>query len=102
MLNLKLGDLIETIDIGDQVMCDICNTDYTNDNVSKGGILFGSKAVCPKCIPRMEQNIIKYHEEEFIKDRCPVDMTFREWCLKLRNGRNTIETYAFEIDDNGD
>jgi len=99
MLNINLGDLIETIDIGDQVVCDICNTDYTNDNISKGGILFGSKAVCPICAPRMEQNIIKYHEQEFIKGRCPVDVTFREWCLGLRNGQNTVKIYNLNKDN---
>jgi len=79
----------EIFDIGDTVICDTCGEDYTNSDES-GGILFGSKGVCPKCAPSLEADAKKYHEEEWIKARCPDGMSFKDWCLKLRGGDNRI------------
>lgn len=89
-------DLVEIMDIGDQVICDICNEDYTHNNIDQGGILFGSKAVCPKCTPKLEDSAKKYNEEDYITDRCPARMTFREWCLQLRNGNNLVSVYTWD------
>jgi hypothetical protein len=36
------------IDIGDTVICDFCNDDYTESD-KKGGIIVGGYAICPKC-----------------------------------------------------
>ena len=36
------------VDVGDDVICDICNDDYT-ESKELGGVLIGSYAVCPKC-----------------------------------------------------
>ena len=85
--------LEEVIDIGEDVMCDICSDDYTNSD-ENGGFLFGSKAVCPKCAPRIMEGIEKYNEQSHIKGYCPKDMSFRAWCLELRGGNNTIRIYT--------
>lgn len=37
------------IDIGDEVICDLCNSDYT-ESEQEGGLLVGSWAVCPECV----------------------------------------------------
>jgi hypothetical protein len=37
-----------SIDIGDTVVCDFCNRDYTESN-DKGGLIVGGYAVCPRC-----------------------------------------------------
>ena len=38
------------IDIGETVLCDLCNADYT-DSEAEGGILVGTYAICPTCAP---------------------------------------------------
>jgi hypothetical protein len=35
------------IDIGDTVLCDLCNADYT-DSEAEGGILMGTYSICPR------------------------------------------------------
>jgi hypothetical protein len=86
---------IETRHVGEVVVCDACNDDYT-DSTDSGGFLFGSHAYCPKCAKRSIERIKGYGEEKYIKDYCPEGMSFRDWCLKLRNGDNTIKTITVE------
>ncbi len=49
-----------------------------------GGILFGSKAACPKCAPGIEKRAKEFGEEKHIKARCPDGMGFAEWVRGLR------------------
>jgi NAD-dependent SIR2 family protein deacetylase len=72
-----------TIDGGDTVLCDMCNQDWTNSEVS-GGFLFLSKAICPDCEEGMRKNIIKYNEEHFIRGTCPENMSFYDWIMSMR------------------
>jgi len=67
-----------TIDCGDSVLCDLCNKDYTNSNIS-GGFLFGSNAVCPDCVTKMIKTIKEYKEEKYIKAWCPDNKSFADW-----------------------
>jgi len=76
--------ITDIIDIGDMVLCDICNDDYTNSDVH-GGILVGSYAVCPSCAPDFQDS------DDEPRIHCPAGMRFRDWVLRLRDGRNTIE-----------
>ena len=76
------------IDIGETVLCDLCNDDYTNSD-AQGGMLLGSYAICPRCAPQIEDT----GDESLIQ--CPADMRFRDWVLRLRGGRNTIEIMTF-------
>jgi hypothetical protein len=78
----------DIIDIGDTVLCDLCNDDYTNSD-AQGGVLVGSYAICPRCAPEFDDT----GDEPII--RCPAGMRFREWVLRLRGGRNTIEITTF-------
>ena len=72
--------------LGDIVICDTCGKDYTNSD-EKGGIEFGSKAVCPKCTPGFLKSAKKFNEENHIKRRCPDDKSFAEWVRDdLRDG----------------
>jgi len=75
-------------DIGDTVVCDLCNENYTNSE-AEGGCLVGSYAYCPKCVNRVEQR--------FIDAFCPRGLTFKQWVLLLRGGNNTIR---FDTGDN--
>jgi hypothetical protein len=78
------------IDIGDTVLCDLCNGDYT-DSDAEGGLLIGSHAICPACAPAIRRT--DEHGEPVTT--CPPGMRFRDWVLTLRNGRNTIEITAY-------
>jgi hypothetical protein len=81
---------IERIDVGHTVVCDDCSKDFTaSDEV--GGLLFQSKAIGPCCAPVWEANARQYHEERFIRARCPVTTPFRIWVLGLRGGDNTVK-----------
>ena len=79
--------ITDILDIGDMVLCDLCNDDYTHSDVH-GGILVGSYAVCPSCAPKFADS-----DEPII--HCPAGMRFRDWVLHLRGGRNTIEITTF-------
>lgn len=74
------------IDIGDTVVCDWCNADYT-DSPESGGVLVGSYAVCPQCEGRVAPDEVDV--------RCPTGVPFRDWVLDLRGGDNTIRITSF-------
>lgn len=81
-------EMEETIlDIGDTVVCDLCNADYTNSDES-GGALIGSYAACPECAA----DVIRRSEECGALDYsvCPKEMSFKEWVMRIRGGDNTI------------
>lgn len=77
---------ITIINIGDMVLCDYCNGDYTNSDEC-GGLLINNNAVCPQCITES-----RIAQAELI---CPPMIAFKEWVLALRNGNNTITIETF-------
>lgn len=78
-------------DMGDTVLCDICNEDYTeSDEPGLGAFLFVGKAVCPHCAGRVMTTIRQYGEQKMISEVCPPGITFKQWVLDLRGGDNTI------------
>ena len=79
-----LMKLLTVIEIGNTVLCDFCNTEYT-DSDATGGCLIGSYAVCPKCTPRLNKKEVDIF--------CPPEMQFRHFVLKVRGGDNTIKIY---------
>jgi hypothetical protein len=89
-------ELKEEWDIGDTVICDTCGVDFTNapESQEKGGMLFGSNGVCPRCAPRMEKDAIKYGEQGYIKARAGADETFKDFIVRIRNGNNKVKFYA--------
>ena len=88
---------IQTIDIGQQVFCDLCNTEFSQ-LPDTGGILVQSKGVCPRCAPKFEADLVKYGEEHYIRARCPADMRFHDWILKIRDGDNTIRVFEMSTE----
>lgn len=54
------------IEIGDLVVCDVCDEDFTN-RPDVGGLIFGSYAYCPECTKRQRPVIKKYGEEHMIR-----------------------------------
>ncbi len=71
------------IEPGNIVLCDLCNEDWTNSEVS-GGFLFQSKAVCPDCSKEFLGSIKQHNEEQFIRGRCPEDSSFANWIRSMR------------------
>lgn len=71
------------IDPGNKVVCDFCDTDYT-DSKECGGLLFQSKAVCPKCEPALIRSAESYDEMRFVRGHCPEFMAFADWIRSLR------------------
>lgn len=89
---------ITTIDIGNSVVCDSCNKDYTNSD-AKGGILVLSKAICPECQDKWLKDLKRYGEEYCLKDAANAEETFRDFVLRLRGGNNTMSVTTFESAD---
>lgn len=71
--------------IGNIVLCDLCNKDYTFSN-DIGGFIFGSNGVCPSCAPKMLKSVIKYDEEHAIRSHCPHDMSHKQFIYDYREG----------------
>lgn len=78
-----------------QVVCDGCNKNWS-DLTESGGILFGSKAYCPDCMPGLEQSIQEHGEDRFIKDRCPVGVSYADWVRGIRGPAPCVTTYTGE------
>lgn len=72
-----------SVPVGRTVLCDIDDTDLTDDPRS-GGYMFGSYAVGPCCVERHEETVRGYHEEDFIIVRCPEGVSFADWIRELR------------------
>ena len=71
------------IPLGRDVLCDIDDTDLTDDPRS-GGYMFGSYAVGPCCVQRHEAMVRGYREEHFIRARCPEGVSFADWVRGMR------------------
>lgn len=82
------------MDIGNRVVCDLCNTDFSSRD-DTGGLLLQSKAVCPLCSVEVKKSCLKYGEMEFIKAYCPKEMSFRDWILSYRSD-NIIRRIEFD------
>lgn len=71
------------VPLGQTVLCDWCDADWTARPES-GGFLFGSKATCPDCAPRLEAGAKAHGEESFIRARCPEGTSFAGWVRNMR------------------
>lgn len=89
---------IEFIDIGNTVLCDLCNADYT-DSEETGGMVVDANAVCPMCQPEMEISVKKHSEEDHVDARCPQGVEFRVFILQYRNGADYIAIETWEVGD---
>ena len=82
-----LGFTVIEIPVDDStVLCDLCNADYLHDDM-KGGYMFLSKAVCPKCGPKFEESAKSYNEEKYIGERAKEGETFRDFVYRIREMR---------------
>ncbi len=79
----------EAVDVGPLVVCDGCSEDFSNSD-AEGGMLFQSKALCPKCASKWEEGAKKYGAEHFIRARAEPGESFKAFTLRMRGGNNTI------------
>lgn len=71
------------IDVGDIVICDICNKDFSNSDES-GGFVFGSYGYGPCCAEKGLQSIKSFNEEKYIVAVCPQDKSFKQFIIDYR------------------
>lgn len=82
------------VPVGRYVVCDSCSTDYT-DSPDIGGILVGSKTICPVCTPRWLENLRRYGELNHIAARCDEHTSFADWVRSLRGPDAAITITGF-------
>lgn len=87
--------LEKVIDMGDTVLCDLCNEDWTTRTES-GGILVGSHAWCPTCEPAALRNMQEHNEMHLLKGKCPEGVSFADWVRQLRGGDNKIKYFSMD------
>ena len=83
------------ISLGDTVLCDLCNEDYT-DSSESGGFIFGSTAYCPPCATKSLPTIHEYDEEGYISAYCPEDQSFSDFVRAYRGGEGTIRIITWD------
>lgn len=81
---------VDRIDIGNTVLCDLCNEDFTNSNKS-GGFIYMTKGICPNCAGDFLKAVKKCKEEMYISQYCPKDTSFADFIRNYRGDNNFIE-----------
>lgn len=85
--------------LGDVVLCDLCNQDYTHDQGSFGGFVFSGKAVCPSCADRFEARVKQHNEDRYIECRAEAGETFADFIRRYRGGPATMTITSFDTAD---
>lgn len=74
---------VYTLDLGDKVLCDLCNKDYSNKQQT-GGFLFNRSAVCPECAPKFIEIIDQHNERSMITAKPLPGEPFCQFVLRIR------------------
>jgi len=74
------------VDIGDTVVCDICNRDFTQSK-EKGGIILGGYAFCPRC----ERKVTKLSDIDYVSRP---DESFADFVKRVRK-HSTVGICSF-------
>jgi hypothetical protein len=72
----------EKVELGRDVVCDICAQDWT-DRPESGGFLFGSYAYCPDCAVKGFKDIRKHKEDHRIRGFCGSE-SFADFVRRMR------------------
>lgn len=81
-----------TIPVGNIVICDACNTDFTKSN-AVGGLICGSWAICPYCDQRAPWD--GYRHKKTVRPDVPWQ-TFREFVIAHRGPDAAIKIISGE------
>lgn len=76
--------------LGETVVCDACNEDYSV-RPDQGGFIFGSYAYCPACAADALPRIEGYGETYMIRARCPEGKTFADFVREYRGPDAAIQ-----------
>ena len=71
------------IPLGDSVLCDFCNKDWTG-NLATGGFVVHGYATCPDCAEGTYKNLEKFDELAYIETTCEPGETFAQMVLRYR------------------
>lgn len=77
------------VDVGRNVVCDNCSVDYTNAD-AQGGMIFGSRAICPTCEPSWRKSLTQYGEQHMIRATCPAGQSFADFVRAYRGPNSKI------------
>jgi len=80
----------QPIDVGNIVVCDVCDGDYT-DSEECGGVLFGTYSYCPKCERELMPRICGTSEQANIRGKARPGESFKNFVMRIRDGNNTIQ-----------
>ena len=81
--------------LGRKVICDYCDHDYTESTLP-GGLIFESKAVCPRCEPRIRASIRHYNEKRHIKAENSLMVPFAQFVREFRGPDASIIVRTFD------
>jgi|GEM_PF-1971124 len=81
------------IPVGDVVVCDVCNADYTESQAT-GGFIFGSYAYCPRCARSHLEKIREYGEEHLIRARAEPGEAFADFVRRYRGPHAFIRIHG--------
>ncbi len=84
-----LGNPGAEIEIGRIVVCDCCNTDYTNSQRA-GGFIYQSRAICPACAGDWMAAIISNGEQRYIKAAAQDGESFADFVRAYRGPNSSI------------
>lgn len=71
------------IPVGDMVVCDSCDKDYTHSPAT-GGMIFDSKAICPACEPKWRKSAEKFEELDHIRAVAAEGQRFQDFVVAYR------------------
>lgn len=86
MDNIFDGFEVIHVEVGDNVVCDLCDKNYRGDD-TEGGFIFQSKAICPDCSGAYLAGIDKYDERRFIRAINKPGCSFYDFVLNYRKER---------------
>jgi hypothetical protein len=87
--------MITRIELGDMVVCDLCNTDFSNSD-KQGGFLIPGWGICPDCAARFREELKRNGEEHLIQAECPSGMSHKDWILSIRGDNTAILIGPYE------
>jgi hypothetical protein len=77
------------VEIGDAVICDLSNAEYT-DSPATGGVLSGSYACCPECTPSVIANATACGESDSLTLNSD-KLSFADFVRRIRSDTATDE-----------
>lgn len=84
----------KAVPIGDVVVCDVCDLDFTSSEQS-GGFIFGSYAYCSACAAKALPDIKSYGEDRLIRACCPPGQSFADFVREFRGPNASVRVSSW-------